>query len=64
MQEGTLSAWLVADGEHVAEGQPLYVLEIDKSTTDIESPASGTLRHLKIAGNAYPVGEVIGEIIT
>lgn len=63
MQEGTLVEWLVADGQAVAEGQPLYVLELEKSSMDVESPAAGTLRHVGLAGTTYKVGDVIGEIV-
>lgn len=62
MQEGTLTEWLVPDGTPVAEGQPIYVLELEKSTMDVESPATGTLRQVGVAGTTYKVGEVIGEI--
>lgn len=62
MREGTLTEWLVADGQPVREGQPIYVLEMEKSTMDIESPASGVLRHIGSTGTPYKVGEVIGEI--
>lgn len=62
MQEGTLTEWLVADGQAVTEGQPIYVLELEKSTMDVESPAAGTLRHVGVAGTTYKVGETIGEI--
>lgn len=62
MQEGVLASWLVADGTPVREGDPIYTLEIEKSTMDVESPAAGTLRHIGQAGNTYKVGEVIGEI--
>lgn len=62
MQEGTLTEWLVAEGQPVVEGQPLYVLELEKSTMDVESPAAGVLRHIGVAGTTYKVGEVIGEI--
>ncbi len=62
MQEGVLAAWLAADGTMVREGEPIYTLEIEKSTMDVESPAAGTLRHIGQAGNTYKVGEVIGQI--
>lgn len=62
MQEGTLTSWLVADGQPVTEGQPLYTLELEKSTLDVESPAAGTLKHIGEAGTTYKVGDVIGEI--
>lgn len=63
MQEGTLAQWLVEDGQAVSEGQPLYVLEIEKSTMDIDAPASGVLRQAGVAGTTYKVGEIIGEIV-
>lgn len=62
MQEGMLTAWLVADGANVIEGQPIYTLEIEKSTLDVESPASGILRQVAVAGETYKVGTIIGEI--
>jgi pyruvate/2-oxoglutarate dehydrogenase complex dihydrolipoamide acyltransferase (E2) component len=62
MREGTLVAWLVADGATVAEGEPIYTLELEKSTMDVESPAAGVLRQTGVASTTYKVGEVIGEI--
>jgi pyruvate/2-oxoglutarate dehydrogenase complex dihydrolipoamide acyltransferase (E2) component len=62
MQEGQLNEWLAADGDDVAEGQPLYVLEADKSTNEVEAPASGKLRIKAAAGEVYRVGDVLGVI--
>lgn len=62
MREGILTAWLVEDGAAVSEGQPIYSLEIEKSTLDVEAPAAGVLRQLGEAGTTYNVGDVIGEI--
>jgi pyruvate/2-oxoglutarate dehydrogenase complex dihydrolipoamide acyltransferase (E2) component len=44
MNEGELVEWLVEDGVAVTEGQPLYALESDKSTQEVEAPTSGKLR--------------------
>ena len=63
MNDGILSGWLVADGDRVVEGQPLYVLESDKSTQEIESPASGTLKICVAVGEAHPVGTVLATIV-
>ena len=60
--EGTLAEWLVEDGATVEAGQPIYTLETDKSTQDIEAPESGTLKQKAAAGETYPVGTEIGEI--
>lgn len=62
MNEGTLAEWLVPDGGEAVEGQPLYALESDKSTQEIEAPASGRLKVLKEPGGPYPVGTVLAEI--
>ena len=62
MNEGELAEWLVADGAQVAEGEPLYSLEADKSTNEVESPATGTLRIIGQVGETYEVGTVIAEI--
>nr|WP_260583672.1 lipoyl domain-containing protein [Sphingopyxis sp. PET50] len=62
MNEGILAEWLVADGAEVSEGQPLYALEADKSTNEVESPASGKLKIIGEVGETYEVGDVIAEI--
>ena len=63
MNEGMLSEWLVADGGQVSAGEPLFALESDKSTQEVEAPASGTLKILKQPGETYEVGTILGEII-
>lgn len=63
MTEGTLAQWLVADGAKVSAGMPIYTIEIDKSTQDVESPASGTLKVHAEVGQVYPVGALLGEIV-
>jgi pyruvate/2-oxoglutarate dehydrogenase complex dihydrolipoamide acyltransferase (E2) component len=62
MTEGILAEWLVEDGGRVTAGAPLFSLENDKATTEVESPASGVLRVLKAIGETYAVGTVIGMI--
>ncbi len=62
MNEGQISEWLAADGAQVKEGDPLYLLEADKSTNEVEAPASGTLHIEAEAGETYEVGTVIGYI--
>ncbi|HET9629987.1 MAG TPA: lipoyl domain-containing protein [Novosphingobium sp.] len=62
MSEGTVSEWLVADGGQAVEGEPLFLLESDKSSNEIEAPASGTLRILVEVGETCEVGTVLGTI--
>lgn len=61
--EGTLAEWLVADGTTVEAGQAIYSLETDKSVQEIEAPAAGKLIQKVAAGETYPVGTEIGEIV-
>jgi len=62
MNEGTLAEWLVADGGQAVEGQPLYALESEKSTQEVESPATGTLRIVAQIGETYEVGTLLATI--
>jgi pyruvate/2-oxoglutarate dehydrogenase complex dihydrolipoamide acyltransferase (E2) component len=62
MNEGTLSEWLVADGDTVTVGQPIYALESDKSVQEIESDTAGTIKLIAQVGEVYQVGEVLAEI--
>ena len=62
MDEGELVEWLVADGGQAVEGEPLYALESEKSTQEVESPATGTLKILKAVGETYQVGTVLALI--
>jgi pyruvate/2-oxoglutarate dehydrogenase complex dihydrolipoamide acyltransferase (E2) component len=62
MEEAILSEWLVADGDAVAEGMPLYALESDKSIQEVEATVSGTLTIIGQAGETYKVGDLIGLI--
>jgi pyruvate/2-oxoglutarate dehydrogenase complex dihydrolipoamide acyltransferase (E2) component len=63
MNEAVLSEWLVADGAEVVACTPLYSIESDKSTQEIEAPASGTLKIIKAVGETYEVGTLLGEIV-
>jgi pyruvate/2-oxoglutarate dehydrogenase complex dihydrolipoamide acyltransferase (E2) component len=64
MQTGSIGEWLVADGADVAEGQPIYCLEVDKTMLEVEAPASGRLTQKAVIGEEYAVGVVIGEILS
>jgi len=62
MTEATLSEWRAADGAVVAAGTPLYEIEMDKATNEIEAPVSGTLRIVGAVGETYAVGALIATI--
>ncbi len=60
--EMTLNEWMFADGDQVATGDVIYTVETDKTTSEIEAQASGTLRVLGTEGEVYPVGTLVGMI--
>lgn len=60
--EMTLTEWMFGDGEAVSAGDILYTIETDKTATEIEAPASGTLRVIGVEGTVYPVGTLVGTI--
>src|SRR5690242_999746 len=49
-----LVEWYRREGETVTKDEPLFAVETDKATLDVEAPASGILRHV----SAQPGAEV------
>lgn len=63
MRTGKLIEWLRKEGDRVEEGQPIALVEGEKTTFEIEAPASGTLRRiLHSPGSDVPVDEPIALI--
>jgi len=62
MDEAKLVEWLVPDGAQVVEGAPLYEIETDKATQEVEAPASGILTIIGEKGETYDVGHLIATI--
>ena len=60
--EAVLLSVLVADGAHVDEGAPLYVLETDKVEMEIAAPCAGVVRWSAEEGETYDVGALLGVI--
>lgn len=60
---GTLLAWHKSEGEAVTQGETLFEVETDKSTMEVEAPASGFLVGVSARdGDEIPVGQVIAII--
>jgi pyruvate dehydrogenase E2 component (dihydrolipoamide acetyltransferase) len=60
LTEGEIARWLVAEGQEVAEDDPLVEILTDKTTVEIPSPAAGVVsRLLAQEGQVVPVGTVI-----
>ena len=46
MEEGTVTAWHVKEGDQIAVGQVICEIETDKATMDFESPDAGRLARI------------------
>lgn len=62
VSEVQIVEWLIDNGGAVNEGDIVYSIESDKSTIEVEAPASGTLTILEPAGEVFPVGHLVGSI--
>jgi pyruvate dehydrogenase E2 component (dihydrolipoamide acetyltransferase) len=62
MESGTIVKWLKSEGEPVEKGEPLYELDTDKVTQEVEAEASGVLLKIAITEGEVEVGKTIGFI--
>src|SRR5215471_16978049 len=60
LTEGEIARWLVAEGQEIAEDDPLVEIATDKTTVEIPSPAAGVVAQILVAeGAVVPVGTVL-----
>jgi pyruvate/2-oxoglutarate dehydrogenase complex dihydrolipoamide acyltransferase (E2) component len=60
LTEGEIARWLVAEGQEVAEDDPLVEIQTDKTTVEIPSPAAGKVTQILVEeGKVVPVGTVL-----
>ena len=62
MESGTIVKWLKSEGESVEKGEPLYELDTDKVTQEVEAHASGVLLKIAIQEGEVPVGQTVAVI--
>jgi pyruvate dehydrogenase E2 component (dihydrolipoamide acetyltransferase) len=62
MESGTIVKWLKNEGDQVEKGEPLYELDTDKVTQEVEAEASGVLLKIAISEGEVPVGRTIAVI--
>ncbi|UCE82009.1 MAG: 2-oxoglutarate dehydrogenase complex dihydrolipoyllysine-residue succinyltransferase [Deltaproteobacteria bacterium] len=62
--EATLGQWYKRDGDLVRKDEPLFVLETDKVTLEIEAEADGLLKVIVTEGETVSIGAVVGTIDT
>jgi pyruvate dehydrogenase E2 component (dihydrolipoamide acetyltransferase) len=62
MESGTIVKWLKSEGDKVEKGEPLYELDTDKVTQEVEADASGVLLKIAISSGEVEVGKTIAVI--
>src|SRR2546423_6632052 len=62
MESGTIVKWLKSEGDKVEKGEPLYELDTDKVTQEVEADASGVLLKIAVAEGEVEVGKTIAVI--
>ena len=62
MESGTIVRWLKAEGDAVTKREPLYELDTDKVTQEVESELDGVLLKIVVAEGEVEVGSTIALI--
>jgi len=62
--EAILGQWFKNDGDMVKKGDPLFVIETDKVTLEVESEVDGVLKITVAEGETMAIGAVVGTIDT
>src|SRR5436305_2683414 len=62
ISSGVVSVWHKKSGEQVSAGDPLFTLETDKVSTEINADADGVLQTLVVEGAEVKIGDVVATI--
>jgi pyruvate dehydrogenase E2 component (dihydrolipoamide acetyltransferase) len=62
MESGTIVRWLKTEGDAVAKGEPLYELDTDKVTQEVEADSEGVLLKIVVADGEVDVGTTVAII--
>lgn len=64
MESGTIVRWLKREGDAVSRGEPLYELDTDKVTQEVEAEVDGVLLQILVASGEVDVGATIAVVGT
>jgi pyruvate dehydrogenase E2 component (dihydrolipoamide acetyltransferase) len=62
MESGTIVRWLKSEGDKVEKGEPLYELDTEKVTQEVEAEASGVLLKIAVQEGEVEVGRTIAVL--
>ena len=63
MEEGTVTKWLMREGDEVHKGDYIMEVETDKSLIPVEAYGAGIMRKIFLEeGNTVPIGTLLAVI--
>lgn len=63
MEEATVVRWHKQPGEAFKKGEPLYEIETEKVTTEVEAPCDGAIEEIVAdAGTTVAVGDIVCHV--
>jgi pyruvate dehydrogenase E2 component (dihydrolipoamide acetyltransferase) len=62
MESGTIVQWLKSEGDQVAKGEPLYEVDTEKVTQEVEAEVAGVLLKIAVPEGEVAVGQTIAFI--
>ena len=63
MEKGKIIEWLKHEGDPIAKGEPLVVIETDKVITEVESPADGVVLRIVVPSEEErPIGALLAVL--
>ncbi len=63
MEDGTVVAWYVDEGDHVVEGEVIAEVETEKVENDLEAPCAGVVARILVdEDETVDVGTVLAVI--
>jgi len=62
MESAEITAWLKAEGDAVAVGEPLYEVETDKAIQEVAAEVAGTLLKILVAEGEVEIGTTLALI--
>src|SRR5262245_25251923 len=63
MEKGKIIEWLKHEGDPIAKGEPLVIIETDKVITEVESPADGVVLRIVVPSEEErPIGSLLAVL--
>jgi len=62
MNEGTVTEWLLSEGDKVARNQEIFSIETEKTAYEVEATHEGWLHIIVPKGGTVPVEDIVGYI--